>query len=404
MLRAIFAALLLAAAASPARAVFTSDEMSRIDAEPLLDSEYFLDVQSFDYPVEWRWDWRKAGRGYRINGASLDRSDLLLAQEVKLPARLLDWLDFRYHLVHNGDKDVEELHQWVHIGFGPFGPLSFDLFGEPTFDKEDADIGLRMGWRPVKSVELFGSANAVDWNFNKRGKTTQRYADKPYTFVLGAGAELDASRLSASVELDMPLRRQVPDDNRLYYYRRTRLRLDWESPRGDQGWAWLGGYAYEFKREGDIFLPDPTSSTQHHHRKVHTLHAAAETRAGERDRFEVGGRLMIRGGRSDFPNFTPNSSRYKRWELMPHARWRRELRPWAVSEAAVFLSSGEQRRIFAADGAPAALDTVVEAKLGLGIDFVYGSRGRLGFYGTFDIDNFAQHAWDGGNIRAMFLF
>ena len=29
---------------------------------------------------------------------------------------------------------------------------------------------------------------------------------------------------------------------------------------------------------------------------------------------------------------------------------------------------------------------------------------KIGLYGTFDIDELTSHFWDGGNIRAMFLF
>ena len=46
----------------------------------------------------------------------------------------------------------------------------------------------------------------------------------------------------------------------------------------------------------------------------------------------------------------------------------------------------------------------MEAKLGLGWDFIYGPDARIGLYGTFDIDDAGNHLWDGGNVRAMFLF
>ena len=397
--------LLLAAAvlliAAPGRAVFVRSEMDALDTEPLFDSEYFLDLLSFREPLQWRWAWTGSAKGYRINGASLDRSDLYLEQEVKLPQRLNDWSAFEYRLEHRGDKDLVELHQWVAFEFGPWSGFSAGLFGEPTFDKQDADIGLRL--RQTAGPATLGAAVLFpDFNFNDRGKTAEAYARKPVTYSGGVSWDAPAGRVSAAVELDMPLIREVPASGRLYGYRRTRASVAWERPSAGEGPGWRTAYSYEFKKEEDRFQP-ATASNMAVHRKVHVLEAALEGPWGERDSLEGGALYMVRGGLTDAFSPGQKDARHKRWELQPYGRWRRTLRPWAVSEAAVFLSGGEDRRIFPGVG-PDKRDTVTEAKLGLGMDFLPSKSGRIGFYGTFDLDDAGRHIWDGGNVRAMFLF
>lgn len=401
-------ALALAAALAcpgPARAVFVADELREIENERLFDTEYFLDLRSFAYPREWERQWEAAARGYRINGASLDRTDLYLSQQLWAPARLNDWLEFRYRLAHSGDKERSELHQWLRLDFGPWAGFTAGLFGEPSFDKEDADIGLRLAYRPAPGAELYASANAVDFNFNERGKTGRRYDRKPITYELGFRTPLAGGAAGLYAELDAPLVLQEPALNRVYDYQRKRYALFWELPaRAGGGWNWRLEYLFGYKRESDSFAPDATASSQGMRRRVHQALIAADRPLGERWSVEAGLDTLARRVQSDFPNAEARDAVWRRWELLPYARGRWRHAPWGLAEAAVFLGFGEKRRRAPRSPGLDQLDAVAEAKLGLGYEFLYGERGRIGLYGTFDLDDAGTHAWDGGNIRAMILF
>lgn len=399
-MRAAAAALALLLA-SPAGAVFVKSEMDALDTEPLFDSEYFLDLLSFRDPLEWRWAWDAAALGYRIDGASLDRSDLFLEQEAKLPKRLNDWLAISYRVEHRGDKDLSELHQWLALDFGPWSGFTAGLVGEPSFDKQDADVGLRLAqaWGPwtARASTLF-----VDFPFNERGKSGESYPVKPLTHAFSLTRELPGGSARLWTDLDMPTIRVVPASGRTYGYRRTRAGLLWDRPSSGDRTGWRAAYTYEFKKEEDRFEP-ATNSNLAAHRKVHTLDAAAEGRLSERDRWEAGTVFMHRGGLTH--TFQPGvaDARHKRWELQPYGRWRRQTKPWAVREVALYLSGGEDYRIFPGVG-PDKRDTLTQAKLGFGYDLLPSPQGRIGLYGTFDLDDADRHVWDGGNVRAMFFF
>lgn len=401
--RLLAASFLLAAAHAPACAVFIAQEMDAVDTEPLFDSEYFLDLLGFAPPLDWQWDWLASSGGYLANGASLDRSDLLWEADLRFSRKLGERFGFRYDLRRRGDKDLDSLHQWLSMEARTWRGLTLGVFGEPEFAKENADMGVLARWE-AGPWTLAASRNAVDFNFNERGRTTQSYPRKPYTYEFAASRRSGPDRVSAACELDAPLERAVPASNRLYAYRRTRAALRWDRVPAPGGRGWSAGYSIDLKRESDAFVPDPSAQSLSSRRAVHELSLAGTVPINGRDSLEGGGRFLKRSAHVESPNAPLESSEHRRWELAPYARWRRTLAPWAVSELGVFLSYGEIRRRFPSDPSRGSAEKPLEAKLGAGIDLLSGRSGRVGLYAHFDLDDLGRHLWDGGNIRAMFLF
>ncbi|MBI3549750.1 MAG: hypothetical protein HY078_11985 [Elusimicrobia bacterium] len=405
MRRLILLAALLAAC--PAGAVFTKAEMDVIDPEPLLDSEYLLDLAGFSYPLDWTWEWEasSASAKYRGNGASLDCCSLFLEQEAALRRRLASWLEFRYDLRQQGDKELDDFHHWIALEAGPWKGASVGLFGEPTPAKEDSDIGLLLRYRPRPGLMVYALRDNVDWNFNHRGSSGQRYARVPLTYEAGGEIVAGPDRWRASIEWDLPLVRVDPAQNLAYAYRRTTATVRWSRPpaagEGSLGWELL--YRHEYKREGKAFDPDPTAASLDFRRSVHYLKAAAVVPLGRRDRTEAGlgfwerdSRTNVAGGMGD--------RRVKRWEAEPYARWLRRLAPWVESELGFFLGSGETRRDLPNSPSLATMEAPVNAKLDVGFDFLVAGNGRIGLRGSFDLDDASRHLWDGGNIRAQIFF
>lgn len=381
--------------------------MDVIEAEPLFDSEYFLDLLAFSPPLEWEWDWDTAlatrpAAAYRVNGASLDCCSLLLEQEATLRRRLTDWLEFRYDLRQRGDKDLDDFHQWLAFEAGPWAGLSAGLFGEPTFAKQDADIGGLVRWRPLDALMLYGQRQAVDWNFNQRNFGNERYDRRPFTYEAGAEAWTPVGLLRPRVEVDAPLRRADPTVGRVYHYRRTTAQLRWDLPAGERRRGFSFRYRHELKQEGVRFDPSASGTSFAHSRAVHELRGAGLWPAGPLGSLEAGAEALWRSARSNTPGSVADTTRFRRWELHPYARWRRRVGDRHVGEVAAFFGVGEQRRITAT--AASLYEKPVEAKLGLGWDFLYGGSGRLGLYSNFDLDDLDRHVWDGGNLRAQFLF
>lgn len=383
-------------------AVFIKTELDRIDTEEQYVSEYFLDLLSFRYPLPWQTQWAQGKGGYRINAASLDRTDLILTQEVLFSRELLGGLSFGYHLDQTADKELQNFHQWVHLRKEVGGGLSLIVFGEPTFEKEDSDTGFGAQWETPWGPRLRVAYNAVDWNFNLRTRTTQAYIQKPYTWDAGLEMDLGLDRFALSAQFDTPLLRNIPDENRQYRYRRTVAEARWERLRSDR--PFFVRYRHDFKRESDAFAPDLLAAGVDFHRSLHELEAAALLTRGK-DAFEAGQNMMFRDAQADHGTNATASRSYFRWEFMPYVRWRRALKPWLVSEAASYLSFGEDNRRFPQDPARTDNKMIVEHKVGLGMDFIFGTRGLFSLYTTFYAPpDSLRTIWGGGSARAAFLF
>ena len=378
--------------------------MDRIDVEPLFDSEYFVDLLSFSTPAVWDDIWSAStAPAYRVNSASLDCCDLMLQQEFRFRKQLPHGLAFKFRLFQNEEKERQDFFYQMELEKKLGRGVSVSLFGEPTYRKEDSDIGFGLAYEPVPAFKASARRTFVDFNFNQRGSTTQRYAAKPATDELAL--ELtpgDGWKATAALMLDHPLRREIPDDARTFSYRRTNLALGLRQDLADRWSRWLS-YSYDFEAKGDLYNPASASKTSvTSRRQVHRVAAAVEGALSPRDRLEAGQGFLLRAARSDYANAPDEGLFYRRWEAQPYARWRRELKPWLVSELAGFLAFGEKRQRGANKGGT-LYNGLAEAKLGAGADFVFGPSGRIGVYGTFDLDTPGK-PWDGGAIRAMFLF
>ena len=398
MKRVLLAAALFALAV-PGRATFVRSLMDRTDTEKLFDSEYFLDLRSFSWPRASDDAWAASTGGYRLNGASLDCCDLYLDQSLLFARRLTPGLEFRFRFVELSDKDRQETHHWVEFEKDLGAGWSAEVFGEPAFRKEDADIGLGVRWRRG-GWEARVRRAAVDWNLNARGSTTQRYSLKPYTDELSVRAPLGAWSLRLAADLDEPTRREVPDERRSFFYSRGRASAEFGT---DAGWAPRVRYSYEAQAKINTVAPGGVGLSEEARRQVHEASISALVRPGPDDELEPGAAFLVRAARTDLPGNPSGGTFYRRWEIQPYMRWRRSLSARMTSELFPSFSLGENRLRHPGGSAPESYETVVEAKLGAALEFKFGAAGLISLGGVLDLDNPAK-AWDGGSVRGMFLF
>ena len=372
--------------------------MDRADTERLFDSEYFLDLRSFSWPRAWDDSWRSATvstGAFRVSGASLDCCDLLLDQGLVFVRRLSPRTEFRFRFEQYDDKDRQEYHHWLEFETGLGGGWSAELFGEPAFRKEDADLGFGVRWRRA-GRQLRLRRNLVDWNFNARGSSEQRDSLKPRTSQVQLDWPAGPGDVRLTGEFDEPSRREDPAARRSFGYRRELMGAGWQ---GDGDWSPRVVYAYERQERLDRFAPGLGTSADFR-RRVHQATASARVKRGDGIELEPGLSAFVRSAQNDDP-FSPDAGvSYKRWELQPWLRWRKRWTERYLWELSPFLTAGQNRvRTTPSTRAP----TVVEAKLDTALELRWSDSSKLGFNLTWDLDTPGK-PWDGGNVRAMFLF
>lgn len=395
------AVLLTTLMSAPAQATFVRSLMDTADTEPLFDSEYFLDMRAFSWPRAWDDPWvagstaAKTG-GYRINAASLDCCALALDQGLVFASRLTPRLEFRFRFEHFDDKDRQEMHHWIELETALGRGWSAELMGEPTFRKEDSDIGLGVRWRGGGWAFRLRRI-AVDFNFNSRGSTKQSDSLKPWTDQLTLESPASGGTARLTAEFDSPSRRDDPVLRRSFGYRRELVRLGWET---DAGLAPRVSYSYERQERNDRYATQALGTSTDVRRRVHEASVSARLSRGDRDEFEPGAAAFVRSAQADDPFSPARGTSYKRWELTPWLRWRRQMSPFLLSELAPFVAVGRNR---VSREVAAVEQTIIEAKLNAALEFRWSAAARIGLNASFDLDD-QSHLWDGGNIRAMFFF
>lgn len=382
----------------PVHAAFVRSLMDHVDTENLFDSEYFLDLRGFAWARAHDDAWAASTSGYRVNAASLDCCDLYLDQEFRFARRLTPALEFRFRYRELSDKDRRETHAAIELerdlGLG----FSAELFGEPAYAKEDADIGFGARWRRGQ-WEVRARRTAVDWNLNERGRSGDRYALAPHTDEVSLRAPLGAWSARLTADLDEPTRRLVTAERRAFFYRRERASL---AVGKDEGWAPLARYSYERQVKMNTYAPGAGASEEAR-RTVHELVASARLRPTADDELEPGAAFLLRSARADLPDAPSGGTLYRRWEVQPYLRWRRSLSPRLTSELSPSFTLGENRVRHPGGLEPGHRSMIGEAKLGAAFEFKFAGSGLISLGGVLDLDKPGK-AWDGGSARAMFLF
>lgn len=394
-MRPVLAALLLALAL-PARATFVRSLMDRADTEPLFDSEYFLDLRAFSDPRDWRDAWAASTGGYRINGASLDCCDLFVDQGLSFARRLGERVEFRFRFTDWGDKDRQETHHWLELETDLARGWSVEVFGEPAFRKEDADIGLGVRWRR-DGRQFRWRRNAVDFNFNSRGSTSSRYSLKPWTDEVTLESPVPGGTARLAAELDAPTRRDDPVARRSFFYRREYAAASWEGADGARPRVL---YSVERQERLDRYATAALGTSTEARRRVHQLEGSARLALDARTELEPGLALLARSVQADDPHAPASGQSRRRWEAHAWTRWRRELSRLLAGELAPSLALGE-RTTRTSGGV--RNEGLAEAKLGAALEWSFAASGRIGVNANFDLDTPGK-PWDGGDIRAMFLF
>lgn len=399
MKRFMLAAVLFFAFGVPVQASFVRSVMDRTDTEERFDSEYFLDLRSFAWSRASEDAWSASSGGYRANGASLDCCDLYLDQALLFTKRLTPTFEFRFRFTELSDKDRSETHHVLEFEKDLGRGFSAEIFGEPTYAKEDADIGAGLRWRGG-GWEARARRSAVDWNLNGRGRTTDFYSLKPYTDEVSLTAPAGPWSLTLAGDLDEPTRRHVPSEQRAFFYRRARGRA---SLGRTDGWAPLFRYSYEEQVKINTVAPGAAGVSEEARRKVHEAHASARVRPTADDELEPGAAVLLRAARSDLAADPAGGTFYRRWEIQPYVRWRRSLSERLTSELSPSFSLGENRARRPGGLTPDRAERVGEAKLSAALEFKFAKTGVITLGGVVDVDKPGK-AWDGGNVRAMFLF
>lgn len=405
MLMKSFLLVLLSLLSSRAFAIFIPEQMEEIDREDQFDSEEFMDYLAFRFPKDWEERWRDSWQGFRTTVGSLDCCHFRIDQELKLRLPVTSRVAFRYNLLQQEDQDLEEFHQFLEFETRAVGPFYASVWGEPHFNKEEHDAGFALTYR--KSIRRFLRLSYlyVDFDFNKRTNSANRYVDFPQTFRAEGEWHLPARwDLLFFFERDIPTLFNNAEEGLLYHYNRTQAKIDLRYDRFLKNI--LGGLlAYEHKREGEAFnTAELTVNDIDYQRNLWTVEGYYEREWGVWGKFTLGLQWIKRETDTEQPHSPQNENQFARTEWIPYLLYQKPWLSWLTPHLGYVFGNIARTREFPNNPA-SDFDSFEPEHKGIWmLEFHPKESLRLILNANWDLDEIVNHPWDGGNAMLQATF
>ena len=116
------------------------DGATNVDAFHL-NRENFLDIQSYLFSAAQDRKWRRAEQGWRMTGGSLGLDLLFLKFQLKLIEQLSRGFSASVRMDHEEFYERKPLNFEIEVGWQASSKVTLGIAGQPQFDKRNADYG-----------------------------------------------------------------------------------------------------------------------------------------------------------------------------------------------------------------------------------------------------------------------
>ncbi len=207
--------------AAPAHALFTgSDQYDRADlnSESRVDLDYGLHLLAFRPFWEPEPMSPVPQAAIRTTEGSLNTKDLFVRREAEFRLHVSSGMWWGYRLAQWEDVEQSSFDQIFSMRVGRGRGAGFRFFGQPTADKQDADIGFGADWESDKARGLL-AVRFVDFNFNEKNKANDYDRQDLYSIRAEGGWIFGETAVEAAWDLDTPVERELPDDGQIFNHR-----------------------------------------------------------------------------------------------------------------------------------------------------------------------------------------
>ncbi|MBI2602680.1 MAG: hypothetical protein HYW48_06465 [Deltaproteobacteria bacterium] len=226
--------LLTVSIAYTAEGRFYHTDADEVDREERLSSEYFNDINSYDYPYLWSRYFDVAQIGYRVSAGSLDLARFAFLETIKLgSSREPQVVDL--HFLQQRDESLleqnffQELRLTLNTPMGPY----FSLLADGGTFKKWADMGGALGFRQSENRYFEVFYWSVDHYYNSKVEFVENSRDPKYLRTVGAKTRWTLwgdSEVQATLEHDQPLVWYRGNQGYVYEYRKIKEHVKLRSP------------------------------------------------------------------------------------------------------------------------------------------------------------------------------
>lgn len=219
---------------SSALARFYHTDADEVDREERLSSEYFNDINSYDYPYLWSRQFDAAQVGYSVSAGSLDLARFAFLETIKLSSSKEPQV-VGIHFLQLRDESMLEQNFFQELRItatAPFGAY-VSLLADGGTHKKWIDMGGAFGFRQSENRYLEFFYWSVDHYYNSKEEFEGNSRDPKYLRTVGAKTRWTFwgdSEVQASFEHDQPLTWYRVSHGYTYQNRKLREQVKITSP------------------------------------------------------------------------------------------------------------------------------------------------------------------------------
>ena len=387
--------------------VIAYDDAAEIN-HTYLNQENFLDIKSYQFNKLREEEWYESPGGWRLTGGSLGL-DLLYSQfEVRLPHSLSEETTVIFLAKQHEFYEIKPFHYQVEVEWRPYDLAAFSLLGMPEYDKRKADQGasITLGERPWNYLRFQKLYQDLYYN-EKNFYDTSYYSPHPIENYLEGAFRLNKWRTRFSHLLDKPFKQVFPKEELTITYKGQDSSAVLDYQYGNQSMVGLSWRSFDIRKRRETTASTETSSPDNRDQQLlfsstdlYWLHPLSEKFHGtlglREDRFRnIFRQLDLSLDDYDFHLWTVQLYGILRHQTETDRFWEYGLYAGDTDKVTDYLSAEQQDKT----------RRKTEVKFRVSWEFQDLNReSALMLTTSWNMDDFFNDFWDGGNISYQRIF
>jgi len=387
--------------------VFAFDDAFEIN-HTYLNQENFLDIKSYQFNKLKEEKWHESGEGWRVNGGSLGLDLLYTTLEARIQNSISEQISIIFNTKQEEFYEIKPFHYLVEVEWRVYDWIAFSLLGMPEYDKRNADQGAsvtlgRQPWNFLRFRQLLQNLHYNEKNFYD----SSYYSTHPIESVLEGAFLWRNWRTRFSVLKDKHFSKIFPDESLIFSYEgnNSSAVIDYHFRKNQlAGFSWRRFNIFK-KRQKKIF----TETGSPDNREQRLLYSSIDFYWLHQLNINFHGTIGLREDR--FRNFfrqldlTEDSYDFHLWTFQCYAILRHQTEMERFWEYAIYAGDTDKVTNYFTEDNEDKRRRKTESKLRISREFKNLKNGTsLMLTTSWNIDNFFNDFWDGGNIQFQKTF
>ena len=204
---------------SKASFVFAFDDASEIN-HTYLNQENFLDIKSYQFNKLKEEKWYESGEGWRVNGGSLGLDLLYTNLEARIQSSISEEISVIFTTKQEEFYEIKPFNYLVEVEWRLYDWIAFSILGMPEYDKRNADQGssVTLGRRPWNFLRFRQLLQDLHYN-EKNFYDSSYYSSHPIESVLEGAFLWKNWRTRLNLFNDKEFRKIYPNEGLIFSHK-----------------------------------------------------------------------------------------------------------------------------------------------------------------------------------------